>query len=226
MFQHLRLKPVAVEYGGYVPTFFEPLLLAARAGDDLIPTIDQITKELGFDTFTCTVSTSARPNCESMLYVFTTMPPEWVALYDRCSYVEVDPRVQTLMQIPLPMVWDCESLRGNNRRVNDFLDAGQKYGLGSGVAVAFYDPRGHAVFVAFNSKTAKLDGIRKSEIFRKLGDILIFGHLFFEMFVANIHSRENATAVAWGATKPARAHVFGNGSSWTSQRGYCPQARY
>ena len=26
---------------------------AARQGDDLVPTIDQITKELGFDTFTC-----------------------------------------------------------------------------------------------------------------------------------------------------------------------------
>jgi len=65
MFQSLRLKLVAVEYSGYVPTFFKPLLLAAHEGDDLVPVIDQITKELGFDTFTCTVSTN--PNCESML---------------------------------------------------------------------------------------------------------------------------------------------------------------
>ena len=64
MVQPLRLKPAAVEYRGYVPSFFKPLLRAAREGDDLAPTIDQTTKKLGFGAFTCTVSTSARPNCE------------------------------------------------------------------------------------------------------------------------------------------------------------------
>jgi DNA-binding CsgD family transcriptional regulator len=186
MFQPLRLKPIPVEYDGYVPPFFEPLIHAARNGQDLVPIIDAITQGLGFDTFTCTVSMSVRPNCESMLYVFTTVPAEWVAIYDQRSFIEVDPRVQTLLEVPLPMVWDRESLRGKSPKVDEFLEMGLPYGLGSGVAVGFYDPRGHAVFVAFNSKIPKLDAGRRASIFRNLGDILIFGHLFFEMFAASI----------------------------------------
>src|SRR5262249_41221692 len=144
MFQPLRLKPIAVAYDGYVPPFFNPLVDAASEGRDLVPIIGETTRGLGFDTFTCTVSMSVRPSCESMQYVFTTVPAEWVAIYDQRSYIEVDPRVQTLMQTPLPMVWDRESLYGRNARVDEFLDAGLPYGLGSGVAVGFYDPRGHA----------------------------------------------------------------------------------
>jgi len=186
MFQPLRLKPIRIDYHGYVPSFFRPLMKAASEGRDLVPIIQEITQRLGFDTFTCTVSMSVRPNCESMQYVFTTVAAEWVTIYDQCSYIEVDPRVQTLMQTSLPLVWDRESLKGRNAKIDEFLEAGLPYGLGSGVAVGFYDPRGCGVFVAFNSKIVKLDDRRKSAIFTNLGDILIFGHLFFEMFAASI----------------------------------------
>jgi DNA-binding CsgD family transcriptional regulator len=104
------------------------------------------------------------------------------------------------------MVWDRESLYGRNARVDEFLDAGLPHGLGSGVAVGFYDPRGHAVFVAFNSRNLKLDHVRKNAIFRNLGDMLIFGHLFFEMFAANIIT-ERVRPRSHGAPLSPREHT-------------------
>jgi Autoinducer binding domain len=91
MLRSMNLKTGAVDYQGYVPPLFQPLLDAASAGNDLVPVIDDITQAFGFDTFNCSVSMCVHPHSKGLQYVFTTMPAAWVAIYDQRAFVEVDP---------------------------------------------------------------------------------------------------------------------------------------
>ena len=186
MLRSMDLNSGPVDYQGYVPLLFKPLLEAASAGNDLVPVIDNITHAFGFDTFNCSVSTCIHPHSEGVAYVFTTMPVEWVALYDKRSFVEVDPRTQWLIRTQLPLIWDQASLRGVDPKIDEFLDAGLRYGLGSGVAVGFADVRGHAVMVALNSAHQSISSVRRQTITGQMGEILLLAHFFHEIFAANI----------------------------------------
>ena len=79
-----------------------PLVEAAGRGVDLLPTMRSIVEGFGFDSFVYGLSTSPRPDKEAQLYVFTTLPLEWMAIYDRKAYVEVDPRIQLVYDNTMP----------------------------------------------------------------------------------------------------------------------------
>ncbi len=186
MLQPLRLKPITVDYRGYIPPIAESLFSAAKNGDDLIPCLRVTTQHLGFDTFTCGVSMSIRPNEDSLVHVFTTVSLEWLAVYNEGGFIEVDPRIQGLLATGLPLIWDQRSFRGRDSRTDEFLDAGLRFGIGSGVAVGLVDRRGHAVTVALNSHAPVMSDARKDEIASEMGNIVLFAHFFEEMFVATI----------------------------------------
>jgi len=187
MLQALRLKPVQIDPQGYIPSVAEPLFAAAKNGEDLVPVLTTITRLFGFDTFTCGVSMSIRPTEDSLIHVVTTLPPEWLELYDAKSFIEVDPRIQTLLATGLPIViWDQQTFRGRNSRTDDFLDAASQFGLGSGVAVGFFDRRAHPFTVALNSAATIIDSQRRAEICKNIGDIVLLAHFFEELFVATI----------------------------------------
>lgn len=186
MLRPMTFKTGVAEYQGYIPPLFQPLLDAAAAGNDLVTVINSITNAFGFDTFNCSVSMCIRPQSEGLAYVFTTMPAAWVALYDQRSFVEVDPRVQWLISKRLPMIWDQASLRGSNPKIDEFLDAGLSYGLGSGVAVGFADVRGHAVMVALNSEQQTMSNARRVAVSQQMGEIVLLAHFFHEIFAAEI----------------------------------------
>jgi LuxR family transcriptional regulator, quorum-sensing system regulator CviR len=203
MLRTLKLRPIFVDYQGYVPPVAQPLFTAASRGEDLVPVVSAITKRFGFDTFGFGVSMSLRPDCETLIHAFTTMPAEWLVIYDRCSYVEVDPRIQTLLAATLSIVWDQRSFRGKSVEVDEFLDTGLSYGLGSGVAVGFVDRKGHGATVTFNSEVGSLDPTRKAAILHNMGDILLFAHFFEEMFAATI-IEQNIPPRSRGAPLSAR----------------------
>ena len=90
-----------------------PLMDAARTGSSIIGPLQNIVKSLGFDSFLYAVGTGECLHHDERFYLWTTVPPEWVAEYDRESYVEIDPRVTygwSTWQTPL--VWD-HSIAGN-----------------------------------------------------------------------------------------------------------------
>ena len=189
MLKALRLRPISINYHGYVPPLVQPLMRAAATGEDLAAVVDSITRGFGFDVMNLSVNMSLRADAESLVYVFATAPAEWVAIYDQRSYIEVDPRVQALLQTPLPMIWDQASLRGKSTKVDEFLETGRRYGIGSGLALGFVDLKSHGVFAGFSSKAEKLSPERKAEIFRDLGDITLFAQFFHEMIVAGTVER-------------------------------------
>jgi DNA-binding CsgD family transcriptional regulator len=225
MLRTLALSSRLLDYEGYVPPLVQPLLDAVSKQQELVPIIREITRDFGFDTFMSGVSISLRPGGETLSYVFTTMPAEWVAIYDQRAYVEIDPRIQTLLRTMLPVIWDQDCFRGQSARVDEFLDTGLRHGLGSGIAVGFVDVRGHGAVCALNSNAERLSASRKAQICARANDIVLFAHFFHQLFIAGVikegtpprsrgaplspRERECTTLAAHGLTSDNIGHRLG-----------------
>lgn len=99
------------------------------------------------------------------------------------AYVEIDPRILKTWNNALPMIWDRDSERGKDQKTDDFLDDAAEHGVASGVAFALHDPRYERVVVALNSSRAKIDDARRAQITSDLGDMLLLGALFHDVFM-------------------------------------------
>jgi DNA-binding CsgD family transcriptional regulator len=117
------------------------------------------------------------------MYVFTTCDREWVVRYDQRAYVEFDPRVLCSFESCLPFIWDQASERGKDRRTDDFLDDAMAHGVASGISFALHVVLPARTIFALNSSTPMIDDARRQEIARNLGDVVLFGQYFQELFV-------------------------------------------
>jgi DNA-binding CsgD family transcriptional regulator len=180
---------VAIRRTPYTPALLLPLVKAAEEGDALEPALNAIVKLLGFETFMFAMSVNPRGHHESQSYVYTTLPAEWVVRYDQMAYIEIDPRVLKTWNNALPMVWDYDSERGKDAKTDVFLDDAARHGVASGVAFALHDPRYERVLVALNSSDARLDNARRAFITSKLGEMLLLGTFFHELFMKGIIDR-------------------------------------
>jgi len=189
MLQALRLSQTKIPSWGFIPPVLDPLVRAAESGRDLVPIIKSITENFGFDSFMYGMCTSVRPDHESRMFVFTTVPPAWVVRYDQMAYIEVDPRILLLWDSTLPLVWDQRTVRGGGDRSEAFLDDALKHGIASGVCMPLGDEVGTRVIVALNSRIPEVDECRRLAITRNLGDIVLFAHYFHELFMKAIVKR-------------------------------------
>jgi DNA-binding CsgD family transcriptional regulator len=128
------------------------------------------------------MSASPRVNHESQSYVFTTLPLEWVLRYDERHYIEVDPRVIKTQDSTIPLLWDQGSERGTNEATDAFLDDAAAHGIASGFAFEFTDNYYVRGLIALNSASRVVTDERRAEISRRLGDILVLGAYFHEIF--------------------------------------------
>lgn len=184
MLTPLRLAPTRIDRSRYLPPMLLPLIEAAETGADLVPALLKVVQRFGFDSFMyATASYHLRPNNDERMYVFTTLPATWVQRYDQMAYVECDPRVLDSFKSALPLVWDQQSERGKNPRTDRFLEDAVGYGVGSGVAFPVYAGYPARNIVALNSSSPIIDAGRRIEIIRDLGDIVLFGQYFHELFV-------------------------------------------
>jgi DNA-binding CsgD family transcriptional regulator len=170
----------------FVPPRLHPLIAAANRGDDIAPTVDAISRSFGFDGFLYAVSLSARPNTETRNYVYCTWPPEIPKAYDQLSLVEVDPRIEDLLESVVPRVWDQKTYRGRSPRVEEFLDMMQAGGLASGIVCPIRDMRGRSAMLSLSSGVPINDEVRKSTITHSMGDIMLFGLFFHELFIGGV----------------------------------------
>jgi len=173
----------------FLPPILSPLIEAAKRGDALEPVVTAIVRMLGFDTFMYATSLSPRRGQETVNYVFTTLPLEWVARYDQQAYIEVDPRVVCTFESALPFVWDQKSERGKSVAVDAYLDDAAAHGVASGVSFVIYSSIGGHILGAFNSARAEIDELRRFEIARNLGDMLLLGIYFHEVFMKTVVER-------------------------------------
>jgi DNA-binding CsgD family transcriptional regulator len=183
----LRLTPLRVDRSRYLPPLLLDLVEVAERGGDLVPAVLGIVRKLGFDGFLyATASYHLRPNNEERIYYFTTLPQEWVARYDQRAYVECDPRVLYSFESALPLVWDQASERGRNPRTDAFLLDATDHGVASGVAFPVYAGFPARTLVSLSSATRVIDDARRAQIATILGDIVLFGQYFHELFVRGV----------------------------------------
>lgn len=175
-----------VEGTRFLPPVLSPLIQVAERGEPIEPTLTALVKMFGFDTFLYGASLSPRPGQEAISYVFTTMPRRWVAHYDDCGYAEIDPRVLYTFGSAIPFVWDQSSERGKSARVDHFLDDAQAHGISSGVSFSVRSEVGGYVLVGFNSMRPEIDELRRYEISRNLGDMVLLGIYFHDMFMKTV----------------------------------------
>ena len=182
----LDMKSGALENPGFFPHILQPLVDAAARGDELEPVVTRIVHALGFDTFAYALTTSNRPDKEAQVFVYTTMPAEWMMLYDRKAYCEVDPRMQLVARSTMPILWEQKDFRGKSARQDEFLDDAARYGTLSGLIYALYDISHGGIITVFNSKIPAVDPERHQLIQRNLPDLLAFGHYFHEWFMKSV----------------------------------------
>jgi DNA-binding CsgD family transcriptional regulator len=178
-----------VEGTRFLPPVLSPLIQAAERGEAIEPTLTALVKMFGFDTFLYGASLSPRPGQEAVSYVFTTLPRRWVAHYDECGYAEIDPRVLCTFESAIPFVWDQHTERGKSDRVDRFLDDAQAHGISSGVSFSVRSEVGGYVLVGFNSTRPEIDELRRLEISRNLGDMILLGIYFHDMFMKTVIHR-------------------------------------
>jgi hypothetical protein len=136
---------------------------AAESGSDLVPHIEALTRQFGFDSFTYTASTCLHPDQEIRLFEFTTLPAVWAIRYDQRAYVEYDPRVIGTWDRTGPMLWDQSIARTGNSKVDAFLDDALTQGIASGVRMPLYDEIGTRILVDFDSSLPILEVGAKSK---------------------------------------------------------------
>lgn len=167
-----------------VPDSLKSLLQAAREKRDLVPAVRQIVKNFGFDSFMCGFSTMLRPDRSSHLYVFTTLPKEWVQLYDQEAYIEVDPRIPLVYDRSMTMVvWSASEFLGRSPGTTRFLNSAKRYGIQSGVCFGFPDVHHNGVLVSFNSSR---ESVPIHDVERNLGALFSFGMYFHEVFMRSV----------------------------------------
>jgi DNA-binding CsgD family transcriptional regulator len=155
---------------------------AAEAGQPLEPALHVILETFGFDGFMFSMSPNPRIDHESQIYAFTTSPSEWVVRYDEKAYVEIDPRILKTRDNPIPMIWDSRSERGKDNRTEAFLDDAAKHGVASGFAFEFRDSRYVRGLMSLSSANPVIDDNRRDAITGNLGEILLLGTYFHEIF--------------------------------------------
>jgi DNA-binding CsgD family transcriptional regulator len=182
MIKNVKIGRVALPRTPYTPKRLLPLIDAVGAGEALEALLTEIVNELGFDSFMFGMSACPALNHESQIYCYTTLSVEWVMRYDQMDYIEVDPRVLKTRDNPLPLVWDSRSERGFDARTDAFLDDATLHGVSSGFAFEFDDLHFVRGLMALNSTAPVIDDAKRESIGEALGEILLLGTYFHEMF--------------------------------------------
>ncbi len=166
----------------------QPLFLAVSQGESLEPAVLSIMESLGFAHFAFAISTASVPKRESRSYVWTTLSKQWMAEYDQCSYMEVDPRITRTLGKTTPFIWDAATIQADSK-VRAFLNHAARYGTRSGVSLNLGDPRHARAGAFFDSPVSPVPRQRHAAIMNRLGDLMFFASRFHDLFVSNFVER-------------------------------------
>jgi DNA-binding CsgD family transcriptional regulator len=168
---------------------FAALLAASESGEPLDRVMQAVVRELGFDSFMYGMCTDdARPQHESRGYVWTTLPREWVALYDQNAYVEIDPRLTETWNRTTPYLWDAATIKGD-WHVRRFLADAGRFQIRSGVVVSFRDVEHARIIVALNSAISPVDEARHLSVMQSLGEVMMLATAFHDVFMSQFVDR-------------------------------------
>ena len=157
----------------------------ARKGESIINPLQAIVRSMGFSSFLYAVGTSKNLHHDERFYLWTTVPAEWIAEYDKNSYIEVDPRVSYGWSMwPTPLIWD-RRIAANNSGVEAFLIRAAKYGVGSGLAIYLRDA-GSKIMFALNRRQRVLSSKDREKISSITSQVMYLGTVLHSVFMANV----------------------------------------
>jgi len=172
----------------------EMLLDAARRGEALESAMARILQAWQFDSFMHVMSPSTLPlQRDDRAFIWTTLPPAWVALYAAHGHIETDPRIALTYNRNAPFLWDAADF-AHDPRYAAFLADAAAFGIRSGVTMSFRDPTHGRVVVAFNSSTGPVTPRRQRAISARLGDMVLFAVTFHDVFMASIVDGDAASS--------------------------------
>ena len=186
MLEQIRPVKADLDRARHLPPLLAPLASVSSNGCEIEDEVASITRRLGFDNVMYGASVSPRINHESRTYVFTTLPREWVARYDQCAYIEVDTRITRALDSALPLIWDYATEHGHSARFDAFLDDSLAHGVGSGLIFGIHGARNTSVIFALSSAAPRINSDRLGTIVSNLGDCLLLGIHFHELFMKRI----------------------------------------
>ncbi len=160
-----------------------PLYAAVAAGVPLEPAMRTVVRALGFDAFSYALATEPPTRSGGPARVWTTGSSEWLEVYDRHGYADVDPRLTRTRERTAPLAWDGAALPASGRLAR-FLDDAAGFGIRSGVAVPLRSPRGERILVTLDSAVSPVDPPRATRIARRLGAVLLLATEFHDAFMA------------------------------------------
>jgi LuxR family quorum-sensing transcriptional regulator LasR len=168
-----------------VPQALAPIVDAIRKGGSLTEPICRIARSMGYTTFVYGVGTGKHLKGDERFYVWSTAPREWVAEYDQCSYVEIDPRVTHAWTVlPPPLIWDA-SVGDADPKVAAFLERAAKHGIGSGVAIYLHD-YSTKVLVALSQPQRRISARRRAQMSARMGDAMALASIFHLIFMKEV----------------------------------------
>ena len=171
-----------------VAPWLQSLVDSARRGESIIAPLQQIVQAMGFGSFLYAVGTSKDLHHDERFYIWTTVPPEWVAEYDRNSYIEIDPRVRYGWSMwPTPLIWD-QRIAGNEPKVKAFLTRAAKYGVGSGL-VTYLRDGGNKIMFALNRARRHLSARDRQMLTSITPRVMYLGTVLHSVFMANVIER-------------------------------------
>src|SRR5205814_4045539 len=119
------------------------------------------------------------------VYIWTTVPPDWVTEYDRNSYIEIHPRVSYGWSMwSTPLLWDRRIAAGDEK-VKAFLVRAAKFGVGSGLAIYLRDG-GNKIMFALNRPQRLLSATDREMITSITPRVMYLGTVLHAVFMANV----------------------------------------
>jgi DNA-binding CsgD family transcriptional regulator len=106
-------------------------------------------------------------------------------------------------------VWDSRSERGVDQRTDAFLEDAARHGVASGIAMPIHDAKYQRIAVALNSANPIIDDRRGAEIARQLGDIVLLGTYFHEIFCKGVVDRNVPPASRGASLSPRQCECLG-----------------
>jgi LuxR family quorum-sensing transcriptional regulator LasR len=178
----------ATQHAHAVDELIEHLLRASAVGQPLQPVMRTIMRILGFEHFGYAFATDRHVTHDSRVYVWTTLPIEWMHEYDRNAYVEVDPRITQTTELITPYVWDAATV-GGGPRVDEFLEHAARYGIRSGVTLHVSDAVYPRMGAFFTSPISPVPPEPRAAIMRQLGELMLFASRFHDFFMDSFIKR-------------------------------------
>jgi LuxR family quorum-sensing system transcriptional regulator ExpR len=168
------------------PRLLQHLVDAANAGGDLVDAVRSTVGQWGFDSFVCGLACVPTPTRSAQLYVFATLPDEWLRLYETSNYVEVDPRVALSHDRPTITPWSSAELAGRNERSDAFLRDAARFGIRSGACFTLHNAYNDRVMIGYNSTRERT---LADDLEPHLGDLYSFGMHFQPVFMRAVIER-------------------------------------